>query len=184
MLTGGGRDIQLLNEDISDWRITFVDTGLHANIGERLMAVREFLDGEEIFMANYSDGLSDLPLRQYVKDFEKREEVGCFLSVSPTSYGFHLVETGADDIVSRIQFVGDSKVRINGGFFIFRNEIFDYMQRGEELVEQPFHRLIEQQKLIAYPAENYPPRADRRRAPIPPDLMPPNPYAAELRGDK
>ena len=69
VLTGGGRQIELLNEDISDWRITFVDTGLHANIGERLLAVRDFLDGEEMFMANYSDGLSDLPLRQYVDDF-------------------------------------------------------------------------------------------------------------------
>ena len=155
VLSGGGRDVELLSEDISDWRITFVDTGLHANIGERLLAVRDFLDGEEVFLANYSDGLSDLPLLQYVKDFEKRDETACFLSVSPTSYGFHLVEAGRNDVVDRIQFVGDSKVRINGGFFIFRQGIFDYMRPGEELVEEPFHRMIADQQLIAYPYEGF-----------------------------
>ena len=54
------------NSDISDWRITFVDTGLHANIGQRLLQVRQHLDGEDVFMANYSDQLSDLPLTEHI----------------------------------------------------------------------------------------------------------------------
>ncbi len=106
-------------------------------------------------MANYSDGLSDLPLREYVDDFLARDHVARFLSVSPTSYGFHLVESDEDDLVRRIQFVGDSKIRINGGFFIFRKEIFDYIQHGEELVVEPFHRLIAERKLGAYPYEGF-----------------------------
>ena len=62
VLSGGGADVQLLSSDIDDWRITFVDTGTHSNIGERLRAVRPHLEGEEIFLANYSDGLTDAPL--------------------------------------------------------------------------------------------------------------------------
>ena len=46
-------------------------------------------------------------------------------------------------------------VWINGGFFVFRTEIFDYMEPGEELVEQPFQRLIDEQELLAYKYEGY-----------------------------
>src|SRR6516164_4239344 len=54
----GGRKIEYLNRDIDDWRITFVETGIHSTIGERLKAVESHLAGEEVFLANYSDGLS------------------------------------------------------------------------------------------------------------------------------
>jgi NDP-sugar pyrophosphorylase family protein len=50
-----------VNSDIDDWRITFVDTGVQANIGQRLRAVQPYVEGEELFLANYSDGLTDAP---------------------------------------------------------------------------------------------------------------------------
>ena len=58
----GGKKIQFMNRDIDDWTITFVETGANATIGERLKAVEPYLQGEEMFLANYGDGLSDLPL--------------------------------------------------------------------------------------------------------------------------
>jgi glucose-1-phosphate cytidylyltransferase len=61
-LSKGGKQIELKNNDIADWNITFVDTGLHANIGQRLLAVREYVENEEMFLANYADGLTDLGL--------------------------------------------------------------------------------------------------------------------------
>ena len=57
VLSEGGKKIEMLNRDIHDWNITFVDTGLMSNIGQRLKAVEEHLHGEEMFLANYSDGL-------------------------------------------------------------------------------------------------------------------------------
>ncbi len=62
VISEGGKKVDLLASDIQDWKITFVDTGLNSNIGMRLKAVQPFLDGEEMFLANYSDGVSDLPL--------------------------------------------------------------------------------------------------------------------------
>jgi len=62
VLSGGGREVRLLSSDIASWRITFADTGLHANLGERLAAVRHHLKGEEIFLASYGDCLTDAPL--------------------------------------------------------------------------------------------------------------------------
>src|SRR6201991_766578 len=54
----GGR-VELMHSDISDWSITFVDTGLESAIGERLRRVRGHLNGEDYFLANYADVLTD-----------------------------------------------------------------------------------------------------------------------------
>ena len=54
VLSNGGKTVQPLTSDIADWRITFVDTGLHSNIGQRLLRVRKHLEGESEFLANYA----------------------------------------------------------------------------------------------------------------------------------
>src|SRR5690606_6800849 len=56
-LSEGGRKVELHSRDLDDWRITFVDTGLHSNIGQRLLRVRKYVENEPVFLANYSDGL-------------------------------------------------------------------------------------------------------------------------------
>jgi glucose-1-phosphate cytidylyltransferase len=145
----GGRELTLWNHDIDEWTITFVDTGQNANIGERLMAVRPFLNDDEVFMANYTDGLSDLHLPSYLEYFQQQDRTACFLSVKP-SLSFHVVDVGEDGNVNYIQDVADSGLLINGGFFVFRQDIFDYMQEGEELVIRPFQRLIADRQLATY----------------------------------
>lgn len=149
VMSKGGREIRLYNNDIEDWTISFVDTGLKSNIGMRLKAVQPLLDGEEVFMANYSDGLSDLYLPDYLDHFYQHRPVASFLAVQP-SQSFHVVSVGQDDFVTDISAANDASMWINGGFFILRNEIFDYMRDGEELVVEPFKRLIEQRQLIGY----------------------------------
>jgi len=149
ILSDGGRTIQLLNHDIADWTITFVDTGLNSNIGQRLKAVQKYLEGEEVFMANYTDGLSDLNLPDYVDFFSRSGKIGGFISVLP-SQSFHIVSVREDGVVEKIEPVHKSNLWINAGFFIFKNEIFNYMREGDELVVDPFSRLIEQQQLVSY----------------------------------
>jgi glucose-1-phosphate cytidylyltransferase len=145
----GRSDVELLDNDIEDWKITFVETGMHSNLAQRLARVREHVADEEVFLANYSDGLSDLPLDTYLEDFQKSGATAGFVSVRPVS-GYHIVESGDDHMVTRVQSVMDSNVWINGGFFALRQEIFDVIEEGEELVEEPFGRLIDQRKLYAW----------------------------------
>jgi len=154
VMTRGGDDVRLLHTDIDDWRITFVDTGLQSNIGERLMKVQKHLEGESEFLANYSDGLSDLPLDDFLADFRARDAIGSFVSV-PAPHSFHTVQADDEGFVQKIEEIGQTDVRINGGFFAFRGEIFDYMKTGEELVLQPFDRLIKERKLVAYPYDGF-----------------------------
>jgi glucose-1-phosphate cytidylyltransferase len=149
-LSKGGQDIHLFNSDIQDWKITFVDTGLHANLGQRLKAVERHLDdGDDVFMANYTDGLTDLPLPAYLAEFRRRDVTASFVSVRPT-YSFHMVDVDESGLVSKVQDAREAGLWINGGFFAFKRSIFDAMQDGEELVEQPFRRLIPTKQLLAY----------------------------------
>lgn len=145
----GGKKIHFLNRDIDDWTITFVETGSQATIGERLKAVEPHLRGEEMFLANYSDGLSDISLPALTGAFERSGCLGSLLLVQPTA-SFDIVSTGSDGLVSEVRALNGSEIWINGGFFVFRKEIFDYIQPGDELVREPFRRLIEKQALLAY----------------------------------
>jgi len=148
VLSQGGKHIELLHRDIEDWRITFVDTGLSSSIGQRLKAVEPFVRDEPVFLANYSDGLTDCPLPDLIGEFRTRQAVGMFLSVYP-HYTGHFVRHAADGRVLSVDSVAKANARINGGFFVFSNEIFNYIQPGEELVEEPFERLIGEGKLFA-----------------------------------
>lgn len=153
VLSNGGKNLQLLSSDIQDWNITFVDTGISSNIGQRLRAAQPYLEGETHFLANYSDGLSDLPLDLYLDHFLERGKVGSFLAVTPPQ-SYHVVSVDGD-LAGGIVPIRNAGLLINGGFFAFRTEIFDHMKPGEELVEQPFQRLIEAEQLIAYKHEGY-----------------------------
>ena len=154
VITEGGKKVDLLASDIQDWKITFVDTGLNANVGTRLRAVQPFLDGEKTFLANYSDGVSDLPLPSMIEFFQQRDALACFVGVAP-SQTFHLVSADSAGRVSTIRHIRDMGMRINGGFFVLRSEIFDWIRPGEELVEQPFQRLAEAGKLLSYDYDGF-----------------------------
>ncbi len=145
----GGKKIEFMNRDIDDWTITFAQTGHNATIGERLRAAEPYLRGEDMFLANYGDGLSDLALPAMIETFQRSAAVASLLLVQPTA-SFDLVSAGPGGAVTEIRALSCTDIWINGGFFAFRKEIFDHIRPGEELVREPFQRLIENQALLAY----------------------------------
>ena len=149
IVSGGGRDIEVLGEQPVDWRVALIDTGVWRNIGQRLWAVRKHVENEPMFLANYSDGLTDVDLSDMVAQFEKSDKVACFLAVRPP-LTYHLVDMAEDGRVREFRSSDRADIWINGGYFIFRPEIFDYMNEGEELVLEPFERLIQKNLLMAY----------------------------------
>src|SRR5260370_5030747 len=144
----GGKKIHFLNRDIDDWTITFVETGVNASIGERLKAVEPYLQGDEMFLANYSDGLSDVPLPAMVETLRQSNAIASLLLVQPTA-SFDIVSVGPEGMVGEICALTRSAIWINGGFFVMRNDIFRYIQPGEELVREPCRRLIPDRALLA-----------------------------------
>ena len=153
VVTGDG-NVELLGEAQKDWRISLIDTGIWRNIGERLWAVRNQVKNERIFLANYSDGLTNVDLDDMIAKFEASGKVGCFLAVRPP-LTYHLADIADDGRVREFRSSDRSDIWINGGYFLFRGEIFDYMREGEELVLEPFKRLIDEDKLMAYKHEGF-----------------------------
>jgi glucose-1-phosphate cytidylyltransferase len=154
VLTEGGRNVELLKSDISDWRITFVDTGVNSNIGMRLKAVQKYVENEEMFLANYSDGLSDLPLDEHIEHFKRHDAIASFVGVRP-NLSYHFVSLDGTGRVQGVTDIAQSGLRINGGYFVLRPEVFDHMRPGDELVEQPFQRILSAGRLVAYPYDGY-----------------------------
>jgi glucose-1-phosphate cytidylyltransferase len=143
----GGRKLEFMQRDIDDWNITFVDTGLHATIADRLRFVEPYLNGEEMFLANYSDGLTDFDLPKMIQGFSRRDAVASFLYVKTRTSSLETVQMNEDGSVRAIKQMRDANIWVNGGFFILRKEIFRYINPGEELIYEPFQRLIEEGKV-------------------------------------
>jgi len=149
VLSEGGKRVELLSRDLDDWRITFVDTGLHSNLGQRLLRVRKYLEGEEEFLANYADGLSDVPLDKVIEDFHRRKVTASFVATR-TGQSFHAVHSDDGGLVTSFGQIAESEFWINGGYFCLRREIFEHIEEGDELVEKPFQRLIQRRQLAVY----------------------------------
>lgn len=153
VISGSGSSVEIIGP-AQDWRIAMIDTGIWRNIGQRLWAVRSLVAGEDMFYANYSDGLCDVDLDLMTAAFRDSGKVACFIAVRP-SFSLHLVEMGPSGDVERLRASQDADIWINGGFFIFRSNIFDYMSEGDELVEAPFQRLIEADQIMAFRHEGF-----------------------------
>jgi glucose-1-phosphate cytidylyltransferase len=154
-LSDGGKKIELQGRDLDGWKITFVDTGLHSNIGQRLLRIKKYLGNDEMFLANYADGLSDLPLPDQMSQFTRSKDAVATFAAVRSKQSFHAVHADDDGVVTHLGPMPDQQLWFNGGFFVMRRDIFDYLREGEELVEEPFKRLIDERKLVSYRWEGF-----------------------------
>jgi glucose-1-phosphate cytidylyltransferase len=147
--------IEMLRSDIADWRITFVDTGQDSPIGERLRRVREHVAGEEMFLANYADVLTDAPIDAMIAQFAATPDaVGQLLAVPPQA-AFHVVEVGEDQRVEAITALKDMRLQENGGYLVLRQEVFDYLPENGDLVADACAVLAKEGRLGAYPYHGF-----------------------------
>lgn len=153
-LAEGGRSLRLLRSEIEHWRITFADTGLHASIGQRLCAVKSYIGDDEYFLANYADAVTDLPLPEMIAAVRSQRKIAGLVCVRPRS-SFHVVSFDSSGLVRGITPLAATNLWINAGYFLFHREIFDYIRPGEDLVEEPFRRLIAEGQLFAYRYEGF-----------------------------
>jgi glucose-1-phosphate cytidylyltransferase len=155
VLENGAQDLRLFSTDISDWRVTFVDTGLNSPIGERLRRVRHFVEDEPVFLANYADVLTNAPLPDIIDRFGASDAVASLLAVPPQS-SHHVVEIGDDGLISQVTPMRDLRQWENGGYFVLRPEVFEHLSEGEDLVEDAImRRLVPQRRVLAYPYKGY-----------------------------
>ncbi|GAB2583285.1 sugar phosphate nucleotidyltransferase [Kribbella endophytica] len=154
VMTKGGQKVELLDSDISEWRITFVDTGIDTSIGERLRRVRPYLDDDDVFLANYGDVLTDAPMDKIIDHVLASDVTASLLAVPPQS-SFHVVEFGPDARINALRSVTDLPLWINGGYFVLKKEVFDVLHQGEDLVGDAFPRLAAMGRLEAIPHHGF-----------------------------
>lgn len=147
-MVAGGREIRMHSTDISEWNIDFIDTGLSATIGERLMRVRSYVEDEEMFLANYADTLTDAPLDEMVEVFRNSTATASMMAVPPVST-HHVVEVDDSDQVTGVREVRELMQFENGGYFVLRPAIFDALVEGEDMVPHAFARILKDGKLMA-----------------------------------
>jgi glucose-1-phosphate cytidylyltransferase len=148
VLRKGGEHIELLETDISEWNISFIDTGIDTPIGERLRRVRPHLEDDEIFLANYGDVLTDAPMNDLISQFIESSSVAQLLAVKPQD-SFHIVEIAGKNTVTGLTAVGEMSMRINGGYFVLRQGVFDYLKEDEDLVMDAYSRAAADGRLRA-----------------------------------
>ncbi|WP_131766011.1 glucose-1-phosphate cytidylyltransferase [Candidatus Protofrankia californiensis] len=134
---------RLLDGEAAGWSVTVVDSGLTAPVGQRLRAVRDLVGSEELFLANYADGLSDVPLPEMIEEADRSGAVATLLAVRPPAT-LHAVGFSSDSSMIRsIAPLAMQDVWVNAGFFVLRPAVFDVIGPGEDLVDAPFGRLAQ-----------------------------------------
>ncbi|MET8778417.1 glucose-1-phosphate cytidylyltransferase [Nocardia sp. NPDC050713] len=158
--------VELLRSDISDWSITFVDTGVESAIGERLRRVRQYLGTDETFLANYADVLTDAPLDEMIARFTASGAAASMMVVPPQS-SFHCVDLTPTGEVKDIMPVAAMPIWENGGYFVLTQEVFDLLPPGGDLVADACGTLAGQGRLFGYqhlgfwkPADTFKERAE------------------------
>jgi glucose-1-phosphate cytidylyltransferase len=134
---------------VPGWKITFAETGTHASIGERLLAARRYVENDQLFLANYADGLTDLHLPDLIEAFAASGKVAALLCTRP-ALSYHFVQTAADGALVDIKDAEQLGLKINGGYFVFTPAIFDYLRQREDLLDGPLRRLARDGKLLGY----------------------------------
>jgi glucose-1-phosphate cytidylyltransferase len=154
VIENGARDVKLFRTDISEWRITLIDTGLTTPIGERLRRVRRFVEDEPTFLANYADVLTNAQLPDMIERFQASSAVVGLLAVPPQS-SHHVVDISDNGLITQVTAMQDLRQWENGGYFVMRPEIFEHLNEGEDLVEDAIMRLVPQRRVLAYPYKGY-----------------------------
>ena len=138
------------NHDEHGWRVTLVDTGLNTMTGARVKRVEKYID-EDCFMLTYGDGVTDLNINDLVKFHKSRNKIGTVTGVSPPSRYGEMGITG-ERVVSFREKPQTQESSINGGYFVFNREFFQYLSDDESCVleREPFERLTEDGQLSVY----------------------------------
>jgi glucose-1-phosphate cytidylyltransferase len=145
---------ELLRSDISDWTVTFADTGLESPIGERLRRVRHYLGKEPYFLANYSDVLTDAPLNDMIANAVSVGATASMLIVPPPS-SFHCVDLASSGEVKEVLPLSEFPVGVNGGYFVLHQEIIDLIPENGDLVGDACFSLAGSGRLIGYRHEGF-----------------------------
>lgn len=141
------------DNDVKQWNITFSDTGLDTNTGGRIKRIESYID-EDTFIATYADGLADIDISKLLQFHRQKGRIATIAIVKPILQ-FGLVELDGNSLVRRFKEKPQLAEWVNGGFFVFNREIFQYLGENDVLELEPLEKLASRKELAAYKLDSF-----------------------------
>jgi glucose-1-phosphate cytidylyltransferase len=136
------------------WEVILCHTGLNSEKGERIRRILSYVQGEENFMITYGDGVADIDLRQLAEFHRSHGKIATLTAVRAKSQFGH-VDVSEDGQVLELRENPMLPEWINGGFFVFRKEIFNWLEKDDLLENGCFRKLAAAGQLRAYRHEGF-----------------------------
>lgn len=140
------------DEELDDFKITFVNTGLESLTGERLRRIRPYLNGER-FMCTYGDGVGNIDIAALMKFHEEKGKIGTITGVHPRSK-WGLVDVDGEQLATEFRQKPVLREYVNGGFMVMENEFIDYIEEGE-MIEKGLERLLPKKELGVFNHDDF-----------------------------
>ena len=143
--------LSIKNKILESWKINLVDTGDETMTGGRILRLKKILKDEENFLLTYGDGLSNVNIKKLLSSHKKGNKLATITVVNPKGrYGIIDIKNG-NLVDSFIEKPTESKSWINGGFFVFNREVFDFLKKDTDILEQgPIQKIAKKKQLSAY----------------------------------
>ena len=138
-----------------DWTISFVDTGQDTMTGGRIKRAEKII-GDEDFMLTYGDGVSDIDLNELENFHKAHNKIATMTCIQPEEKRFGIIESKDDFVTSFQEKPSETDSWINGGFFIFKKELFSLLKNDETFLErEPFQALVGKKQLMTYKHDGF-----------------------------
>ena len=140
--------------DFPLWNVQLVDTGLNTMTGGRIKRIQNHIDGT--FCVTYCDGVSDVNINDLILFHKEKKSLATLTAIHPPER-FGVLELSGNNVVEFHEKHQEESSWINGGFFVFEKEIFDYIKNGDSttLERTPFETLAKEKKLTAFKHEGF-----------------------------
>lgn len=149
-------EIKLSNNLAENWSVTLIDTGLNTLTGTRLQLLKPYLENEDDFLLTYGDGVANIDIQASI-DFHKQHKKALTLTAIQPSERFGVLSLENDTVTGFKEKVQNELTWINGGFFICKPTIFDYIPEkndqnpnGYMWEEEPMRAITQDKQLMAY----------------------------------
>ena len=130
----GTEEVRLLTNNLFNWKIKIIDTGLKTMTGGRLKKIKKYIKKDENFFLTYGDGLSNVNIKLLEKFHLKHDKIGTMtIVIPPGRYG--AVQTKGNTVIRFQEKIKEMEGFINGGFFVFNHKIFDFIKNNQSIFE-------------------------------------------------
>lgn len=147
----GGKKMEIHSPQTEKgWQITLIDTGLKAMTGARVKRIEKYIKND-LFMLTYGDGVTDLNINELLKFHKSHNKIGTVTGVSPPSrYGELIINKGQVTTFKEKPLTNNNS--INGGFFVFNRDFFNYLEDKDECVfeREPLEKLASEGELKVF----------------------------------